>query len=163
MHQIRAETGDLRRASSATEPRQQRLELLAHGRFLARRLGRGQFHLRIPGPVLLRLRPGQMVEQPFQFPVAVGDLLLSGFPQFQTLAQGEELFLLAAAAPAFFFWIGPSQQASSWSGRRGPWRVARPILSPLTPTRSLITPWSLMFMRSRACRIFCTWLAAPML
>ena len=48
-------------------------------------------------------------------------------------------------------------------GRARPARIARTTFSRSRRSRSLITSWNLTFIRSRACCIFCTWLAAPMM
>src|SRR5206468_12373554 len=43
----------------------------------------------------------QLLQERLHLPVAIGDLLLVGFPQLQRLAQGEELFLFPAAPQTF--------------------------------------------------------------
>ena len=64
----------------------------------------------------------------------------------------------------FFFWICPSHRASSSPGLALALQRSRaPLCSPLTPVRSLMTSWNLIFIRSSACCIFCTWPAAPMM
>ena len=64
--------------------------------------------------------------------------------------------------------LGPGQKIDSWkavfhllpSGGPSPARIARTTLNPLTPVKSLITSWNLMFIRSRAFCICCSQLAA---